>query len=353
MIGDCNNGQELLNLCAERGIDTLFYMGVASNMCVQYRSMGLRNMKSCGLRVFVVADLVEAITSNGLDAQGQPNANFTPAGGSARIQAHIEQHLAATFESRQLLAAAGMQPYPDDKRPHVVLIAAESEYNSQQTLGNFAKSCLERDFRCTLLAATGPEGSGRDDIPGLAALYDADLLVMCMRRRSLPVTQMDHLERFIRAGKPLVVLRTSAAAFQTRQDPQAGYVVWDRFDQEVLGCNYLGYNPKSRETGCDVWIVPESADHPILAGVQSKFHSPAWIYRQVPLADTTRVLLRGRWSTEDPDEPVAWTNTYAGGRVFYTTLGHPGDFESEAFQHLLLNAIHWVAQCEGPTGANP
>ena len=120
LIGDCNNGQELLNLCAERGIDTLVYMGVASNMCVQYRSMGLRNMKSHGLRVFVVADLVEAITSNGLDAQGQPNANFTPAGGSARIQAHIEQHLAPTFESRQLLAAAGMQPHPDDKRPHVV-----------------------------------------------------------------------------------------------------------------------------------------------------------------------------------------------------------------------------------------
>ncbi len=103
-----------------------------------------------------------------------------------------------------------------------------------------------------------------------------------MRRRSLPVIQMDHLERFIRAGKPLVVLRTSAAAFQTRQDPQPGYVVWDRFDQEVLGCNYQGYNPKSRETGCDVWIEPEAADHPILDGVEPKFHSPAWIYRQVP-----------------------------------------------------------------------
>ena len=101
-----------------------------------------------------------------------------------------------------------------------------------------------------MLAATGPEGSGRDDVPGLAALYDADVLVLSMRRRSLPVVQMDHLERFIRAGKPLVVLRTSAAAFQTRKDPELGYVVWDRFDQEVLGCNYQGYNAQSRETGC-------------------------------------------------------------------------------------------------------
>jgi hypothetical protein len=31
LIGDCNNGRELLNLCATRGIDTLLYMGVASN----------------------------------------------------------------------------------------------------------------------------------------------------------------------------------------------------------------------------------------------------------------------------------------------------------------------------------
>ncbi len=79
LIGDCNNGQELLNLCGERGINTLVYMGVASNMCLQYRSMGLRNMKSHGLRVLVVADLVEAISSNGLDAEGKPHANFTPA----------------------------------------------------------------------------------------------------------------------------------------------------------------------------------------------------------------------------------------------------------------------------------
>ena len=76
LIGDCNNGRELLNLCAERSIDTLVYMGVASNMCVQYRSMGLRNMRSYGLRVFVVADLVEAISSNGLDAEGKPECEL-------------------------------------------------------------------------------------------------------------------------------------------------------------------------------------------------------------------------------------------------------------------------------------
>ena len=342
LIADCNQGRELLNLCAARGIDTLLYMGVASNMCVQYRSMGMRNMKQYGLRVLMTADLVEAITSNGLDADRKKDLNFTPAGGTARVQRHVEQYLAPTFESRQLLAAAGMGAHAVDERPHVVLIAAESEYDSHKTLPAFARKYLDKDYHCTCLTASGREGGGRDDIPGLEAVDDADLLILSIRRRSLPVVQMDHLERYLRAGKPLVALRTSVTPFQTRKDPQPGYVVWDRFDKEVLGCNYQTYNAKSRATGCDVWAVAEAAGHPILDGVETKFHSPCWLYRQRPLAVTTTVLLKGRWSQEDPEEPVAWTNTYQGGRVFYTTLGHPGDFPAESFNRLLLNAVRWA-----------
>ncbi|MEI6605399.1 MAG: isochorismatase family protein [Verrucomicrobiota bacterium] len=107
LIGDCNNARELMNLCVERGIDTLLYMGVASNMCVLDRSMGVRNMKSHGFRTFVVSDMVEAITSNGLSAQGKPDPAFTPAAGTARVQQHIEQYFCPTVTSRQLMTAAG------------------------------------------------------------------------------------------------------------------------------------------------------------------------------------------------------------------------------------------------------
>jgi nicotinamidase-related amidase len=115
LIGDCNNGRELMNLCAERGIDTLLYMGVASNMCVLDRSMGIRNMKGHGLRTIAVGDMAEAITSNGLNAEGKPNPAFTPAAGTARVQRYIEQYVCPTVESRQLLAAAspssGQSPF--------------------------------------------------------------------------------------------------------------------------------------------------------------------------------------------------------------------------------------------------
>jgi type 1 glutamine amidotransferase len=40
---------------------------------------------------------------------------------------------------------------------------------------------------------------------------------------------------------------------------------------------------------------------------------------------------------------VAWTwQTPAGGRVFATTMGHPADFQVEAFQRLVINGIHWA-----------
>jgi nicotinamidase-related amidase len=341
LIGDCNNGRELLSLCQERGMDTLIYMGMASNMCVLNRSCGILNMKRHALRPIVVGDMVEAITANGIGPDGKPDRNFTPAKGSAIVLWHIERHIAPSIRSRQLIAAANLESHAGDTRPQIVFVTAEKEYESYKTLPAFAKKYLDKDFRCTFLNATGPEQtSGKDDVPGLEALYDADLLVLAARRRTLPVVQMDHLEKYIRSGRPLVVLRTSGAAFQLPQAP-LGHVVWDRFDREVLGCNYQGYNAKSRQTGCDVWVAPGAAGHSILRGVAPEFHSPCWIYRQRPLADSTQTLLMGRWSKEDPDEPIAWTNTYQDARVFYTTLGHPGDFQIEAFNRLLLNAIHW------------
>ena len=344
LIVDCNNGRELLNFCQDKGIDTLVYMGVASNMCVLDRKCGMINMKRHGLRLCFVSDLVQAITANGIDpGSREANWDFTPAKGSAVIQQYIEQYIAPSFESRQLLAAAGMGT--QDRRPHIVFVLAEQEYKSDVTFPVFAQRHLGDDFRCTFLTAESHEGAGRNNVPGLDALYDADLLVLSMRRRALPVTQMDHLERFIRAGKPLVAVRVSTVPFQLSDPAECpgGHVVWQDFDEEVLGCHYKGYDSRSRKTGCDVWSVEQAKDHPILKGLENAtFHSPSWLYRLNPLADTATLLMQGRWSEDAATEPVAWTNTYNAGRVFYTSLGHWEDFENPVFNRLLKNAIYWA-----------
>jgi len=39
---------------------------------------------------------------------------------------------------------------------------------------------------------------------------------------------------------------------------------------------------------------------------------------------------------------VAWTRPHGGGRVFYTSLGHPDDFHQPCFLKLLVNALFWA-----------
>ncbi|HUT30081.1 MAG TPA: ThuA domain-containing protein [Sedimentisphaerales bacterium] len=351
LIGDCNNERELLNFCRHRGIDTLIYMGVASNMCVLHRKFGMLNMGGYGFNIMFVSDMVQAITANGLDpATKTPDWNFTPAKGSALIQRYLEKHIAPSFESRQLIGAAGLNPFAHDKRPHIVFVIAEQEYKSNETLPAFAKAHLEKDFRCTFLFARADAGEGRNDVPGLESLYDADLLVLSMRRRALPVTQMDHLERYIRSGKPFVGIRVSVVPFQVKpEDRPDGHVIWRDFDRQVLGCQYAGYDKRSRQTGCDVWIAKEAGRHPILHGIDPNgFHSPSWIYKLNPLAEGTTLLMEGRWSGNEPVEPVAFTNTFSGTRAFFTSLGHPDDFRNESFCKLLVNGVHWALEMPVP-----
>ena len=53
-----------------------------------------------------------------------------------------------------------------------------------------------------------------------------------------------------------------------------------------------------------------------------------------------------RAKTKTYAEPVAWAReAKAGvrGRVFYTSLGAPKEFETPEFQRLLANAVLWSA----------
>jgi type 1 glutamine amidotransferase len=47
-------------------------------------------------------------------------------------------------------------------------------------------------------------------------------------------------------------------------------------------------------------------------------------------------------------EPIAWVREFKGGRVFYTSLGHPEDFKNDNFVRMLKNAIYWTANREVP-----
>ena len=49
-------------------------------------------------------------------------------------------------------------------------------------------------------------------------------------------------------------------------------------------------------------------------------------------------------------QPVAWTKTYQGAKVFFTALGHPKDFEDDSIRRLVITGIYWALGMEVPPG---
>ena len=126
-------------------------------------------------------------------------------------------------------------------------------------------------------------------------------------------------------------MRTASHAFQN----------WLELDREILGGDYRGHYGSGLIT--KVAIANGASDHPILKGVEP-FETPTKLYKNPHMADDTNLLLTG--TIPEHTEPVAWTREHRGGRVFYTSLGGPEDFEKKVFRTLLVNAIFWTAQAK-------
>jgi type 1 glutamine amidotransferase len=256
-----------------------------------------------------------------------------------------------------LLFLSGFGNNPDQlrpkKKPLVVFVTGDHEYSSEASMPLLAKE-LERNYgmRVKVLQAS-PDQNAEENIPGLEALKDADLAVFFLRWRRLPADQVKHIDDYLKSGKPVVGFRTSTHAFNYPKDHPL--VQWNAFGEFALG-SPPGWGGKADHTHCghncstDVSVIPESAAHPVLTGVDPAFHVRSWLYKVLPdypVKGATWLLMGKAVDSEKPgfiNNPVAWTwQTPAGGRVFTTTLGHPQDFDVEAFQRLVINGIHWAA----------
>jgi type 1 glutamine amidotransferase len=214
------------------------------------------------------------------------------------------------------------------KPPHLVVVTAEQEYDAKETLPAFFKSDEVRKALPAGAKVTFLNSDSTTNIDGLEALDDADLLVLFVRRRTLPDAQLAKFKAYLERGKPLVALRTSCHAFET----------WKTFDRDVLGCNYAGHHGKDLKI--DVRPAPGAKDSPLLAGVKP-YVSGSSLYKVTPLAGGATPLLVGQVEGA-AEQPVAWTTAYHTGRVFFTTLGHQDDFKSPEFRRLLLNGVTWA-----------
>ena len=329
-----DSGVEVWNLLEERGIKNVIVMGVHTNMCVLGRPFGLRNMARFGKNVVLMRDMTDTMYNSRMSPFV---SHFT---GTDLVVEHIEKFVCPTITSTVFTGKCAFC-FKDDKRPRVVFISGEDEYEAAQTLPEFARELQTKYGLCCniLQSSTEKDGKESDFIYDMEELTNADLAVLYVRRRAFQAEQMKYFRDYLGRGKPLVALRTASHAFDTRGKCPEGHAEWKGFDPEVLGGNYTGHYGSGPIT--TVTIAAGAEGHPILSGVELPFTSNGSLYKASPLSKTTKALLVGAIPNQNP-EPIAWTNVYKNGRVFYTSLGHPDDFTNPQFHRLLVNAVFWA-----------
>ncbi|WP_010586526.1 ThuA domain-containing protein [Schlesneria paludicola] len=199
-------------------------------------------------------------------------------------------------------------------------------YHSEKILPDF-QTFLEKNYNVT---TTRLVRVADDDLPGLEQLEDCDVAFVFFKRMKLKGEQLERFQKYVTSGRPLVGVRTASHAVQT----------WLEFDRQILGGNYQNHHANGPVTNID--IAGNAATHPILAGVKLTA-APESLYKNSDHAADIQVLLNGTIPGQ-PTEPLAWTRTHHGGRLFYTSLGGEETFQETDFRRMLANALFWTAK---------
>lgn len=270
----------------------------------------------------------------------------------------------------------------------IVLITADQEYRSEQSMPMMAKILSKRHgFDCLVLFGVnedglvdptlpvypkkGQEAAFKDhNIPGLEQLADADLVLFFTRLLTLPEDQLEHIVAYLDSGKPILSLRTGNHGFRRPLPYKIGDKTKVRFGEEILGGSFRGHHGNWHRDSTRGDVIAAVKDHPVVRGVTDMW-GPSDVYRTykegegLPEGCTALVMgqpLLGReqGGADNPKKiplPVAWVKHWetSGGkkaRVFQSTMGSAKDLESEGLRRLVINAIYWGLEMEEDIAAD-
>ncbi len=273
----------------------------------------------------------------------------------------------------------------------VVLISGDEEYRSEEALSQLGKILsIRHGFDCVVLYAIDEESgeiapNEQENIPGLKALENADLMVIATRFRNLPDEQMKEIDDYLRSGRPVIGMRTATHAFKVPKDsPYAHYSFnykgdkqeWTQgFGRAVLGETWISHHGHHKHESTRGIIAPEAKGHPVVRGIENgDIWGPTDVYGvRLPLPGDSMPLVLGQVledmdpnseplegvqkngkkniSKNDPMMPVAWVKTYSveggtRGKVFTTTMGASTDLVSEGVRRMIINACYWAVGLE-------
>ncbi|MDA0349172.1 MAG: hypothetical protein O3C43_17850 [Verrucomicrobia bacterium] len=251
---------------------------------------------------------------------------------------------------------------------HIVFIAGEREYRSEESLPTLAKILAKHHgFKCTVLFTLADDGTIEPQGPnlkGLEILQDADLLFMFMRFLNLPDVEMEHFDRYVQSGKPIIALRTSTHAFRIPDGPWRKYdyayegkEYLNGFGRQVLGETWVAHNGDNHLQSTRLTPVKHQKRHPVLTGV-GEMHTQTGSYLVSPREGSWPLVmaqpLKGMAVDSDPHPalysvPAVWTrfrDVGEKGRVLACTHGASVDLLDDGLRRLLVNACFWALREE-------
>ncbi len=294
----------------------------------------------------------------------------------------VSSALAQVADNPQWLTYPGGDGPGKGKR--IVLIAADQEYRSEQSMPMMAKILSRHHgFDCTVLFAVNEKGEvdptmpvypekgkplKEHHIPGLEQLASADLVIFFPRLLTLPMSERELIVKYIDSGKPIISIRTGNHGFHAALPYKInGKQV--RWGEDVLGGTFLEHHGQWHADSTRGSLVPEQKDHPILTGV-SDIWGTSDVYRTYKKGtslpgDCTALVwgqpLMGRKHDDAPNTeleplPVAWfkywqTSNGRKARVFHCTMGSGDDLESPGLRRLIINAAYWGMGIESAISA--
>ncbi|MEX2141994.1 MAG: ThuA domain-containing protein [Pirellulales bacterium] len=261
---------------------------------------------------------------------------------------------------------------------HIVLVSGDEEYRSEEALPQLAKILSKHHgFKCTVLFAIDPKTGTinpiqKDNIPGLAALETADLMILFTRFRDLPDQQMKHIVEYVESGRPIIGIRTATHAFDIKPGKTYAKYGWKNnewdggFGRQVLGETWINHHGQHGKQSTRGIIAAGMDDHPITRGIdEGDIWGPTDVYTvRLPLPGDSKSVVLGQVLTgmkeddqpltgkkNDPMMPIAWIKTYTGkdgkvARVFTSTIGASQDLASEGVRRMFVNACYWALGME-------
>ncbi len=266
---------------------------------------------------------------------------------------------------------------------HVVLLAGDEEYRSEEGLPMLGKLLSQRHgFKATVVFPIDPktgeiDPNNQTNLPGMDALKDADCVVMLWRFRNPTAADLKHFADYFAAGKPVIGLRTSTHAFNIKE-ADSPFAKWDwqasapwtgGFGQHVLGETWISHHGDHGSESTRGLIAPGAEKNPLLQGVTDVW-GPTDVYGIKNLPSDATVLLLGQviagmkptdspvnGPKNNPMMPVAWTREFKNesgktNQIFNTTLGAATDLESAGLRRLLVNTVYKMTGLTVPAQAD-